>query len=116
MLVKFFIDQYRFGSIVINNIEYYADLIITPQKIITDWWRKESHILLLEDLQEIDWNNILSVFIGTGTSGLMQVDLLLQEFLEKKNIPFIIKPTQIAVKEYNRLINGMKIGIFHLTC
>ena len=116
MLVKYFIDQYRFGSITINNVEYTADLIITPEKIITDWWRKESHILLLEDLPELDWNNISSVFIGTGASGLMQVDILLQSFLEKKFIPFLIKPTPIAVKEYNRLVNRMKIGIFHLTC
>ena len=116
MLVKYFIDSYRFGSIVINNVEYNSDLIITPQKIISDWWRKESHILTLEDLTEINWSLLHAVFIGTGASGLMQIHPTLQKYLEDSNIPFMIKPTAIAVKEFNRSIYNMKLGIFHLTC
>jgi hypothetical protein len=116
MLVKYFIDSYRFGSISINKVEYNSDLIITPHKVITDWWRKESHILTIEDIPEVDWSSFHSVFIGTGSSGLMQIHPSLLNFMEQANIPFVIKPTPIAVKEYNRSIYNMKLGIFHLTC
>jgi hypothetical protein len=116
MIIRFFIDNYRFGAITINGKEYTSDLIITPDKIIPDWWRKESHYLSMEDLSDIDWTNLNSVIIGTGEPGKMRVAPSLVEHLEQNNIPFLIKRTSIAVKEFNRSIHNKKLGIFHLTC
>ncbi len=116
MVVKNFIDNYQFGSIRVNNINYTSDLIITPTGVISNWWRKEGHYFVLEDIPELDWMNVNSVIIGTGWSGLMQVHQSVLRYLEQKKIPFIIKPSPVAVKEFNRYINNMKLGFFHLTC
>jgi hypothetical protein len=100
----------------INGIDYHSDLIITPSKIIDDWWRKSGHNLTLEDLPGIDWSILHTVFIGTGWLGLMNVDQRIFDLLEEHEIAFVIKPTPIAVKEFNRSIHDLKLGLFHLTC
>lgn len=101
---------------IINGTEYNSDLIITPTEIISDWWRKESHLVTLDDLPKFDWSFYHSVIFGTGQSGEMKVDKSLKDHLSSKNIPFLIKRTPIAVKEFNRSVYIRKLGIFHLTC
>ena len=115
-MISYIIDKCQFGLMVINGEAYQADLIITPERIISDWWRKEGHLLQLDDLEGLITDKIYSVFIGTGFQDKMKVDSQVIETLEGKNIPFILKKTPVAVKEYNRHINKNKIGIFHLTC
>jgi len=116
MPVNFVIDAYRFGSIVINGVEYNSDVIITSNNIISDWWRKESHLVTKEDLDMIDWGKVNSVFIGNGETSQMKVAKETIELLERRHIPFIIMRTPIAVREYNRFAHGNKLGIFHITC
>jgi len=41
------IEHYSFGRIVIDGKEYTKDLIIYPDKIRANWWRKEGHKLRL---------------------------------------------------------------------
>ena len=116
MSVRFFIDNYRFGSMIINHEEYNADLIITPTKIIHDWWRGEGHLLTLKDLESVEWKMLNHIIIGTGWSDLMKIDPQLTDYLREQMIPFLIKPTPVAVKEFNKIDDDLKLGVFHLTC
>jgi len=45
------IDYYDFGVIIVDGRKYSRDLIITPKRIISNWWRVEGHKLCLEDLK-----------------------------------------------------------------
>jgi len=47
------IEAYRFGRISIDGETYTRDLIICPDGIRTDWWRKEGHSLRPEDLDSV---------------------------------------------------------------
>ena len=46
------IDKYEFGLIVIDGHPYRQDLLIWPGHIKSDWWRREGHLLQLEDVTE----------------------------------------------------------------
>jgi hypothetical protein len=113
------IDNYRFGNIIINKISYDKDVIIFPDKVQTNWWRKEGHYLQLEDiekaLEEVKPNNIV---IGTGKFGLMRIDNGVNVYLEKQNIQLHAESTGKAIKIFNRLIliDDKVLGAFHLTC
>jgi len=104
---------------VVNNVEYSRDLIITPDSIIDNWWRKESHMLYLQDIEEaLNLSKPDVLVAGTGKFGLMKIDESLIKFLDNKNIEFHALPSAKAAKLFNRLTqDGKRVtGAFHITC
>ena len=67
------IDSYRFGQIVIDGKKYTSDVIIFPDSIKDNWWKKRGHELCLEDIAEVMAKNPEVLVVGTGASGLMRV-------------------------------------------
>jgi len=111
------IESYNFGKIIINSKEYHSDIIIYKDSINDKWWRKVSHNLCIEDIQEIFDKKPEVLIIGTGYYGLMKVPLELIKYLESNNIKVIIKRTKNACDEYNTLYQKKNvIAAFHLTC
>ena len=112
------IEFYDFGEIIVNGKRYSRDLIITPSRIIPNWWRREGHRLCLEDLREVLNEQVDVVILGTGYYGLVEVDNEVKEYFENRGVKVIIKPTREAVREFNNLISSGKrvLGAFHLTC
>jgi hypothetical protein len=47
------IEGYRFGRVTIDGREETRDVIVLPGRLVRDWWRKEGHGLVLEDLDEV---------------------------------------------------------------
>ncbi len=112
------IEHYTFGSMTIKGKRYDSDLKIVQNKVIPNWWRKEGHKLFYEDIMDIIETQPEILIIGTGASGLMQVDLELKNYLKEKGISVIIRKTGEAASEFNRFYEeGKKVaGAFHLTC
>jgi len=113
------IDDYSFGKMVINNVKYNKDLIILPDSIKYNWWRKESHNLTINDIRDVLESYTPDEFVvGTGKFGLMKIDRDLQNYLKEKKINLHAMPTAKAGKVFNQLYkDGSKvIGAFHLTC
>ena len=67
------VDSYSFGQIVINGRKYTSDVIIFPDRVQGDWYRKKSHELTLKDVTGILDENPEILLVGTGASGLMKV-------------------------------------------
>jgi hypothetical protein len=67
------IEHYAFGTITINARTYRSDVIILPDRIVPDWWRKDGHSLALEDLAEVLADPPETLIVGTGASGAMAV-------------------------------------------
>ena len=44
------LEGYRFGDLIVNGKEQTRDLIVLPERVITNWWRIEGHAPVLEDL------------------------------------------------------------------
>lgn len=85
------IEHYTFGRIIVNGKEYTRDLIIYPEKIYSNWWRKEGHKLQIEDIKEVLEYKPDILIVGTGYSGLMKVPKEVREKIEEKGIKLIVK-------------------------
>lgn len=128
------IEEYKFGEIVIDGRTYTHDVEVrwTPKGKplgqageVLDWWRKESHIIDVEDIQRALEQNPEVMVIGTGESGVARMTEEAKKEIENRGIKLVIDVTAEAVKTFN-IINeeseeeeGKKtkvIGLFHLTC
>jgi hypothetical protein len=113
------INGYKFGEMVIDNVPYRNDVIVFPDRVQDNWWRKEGHKLQVIDIKEsIEQANPKTLVVGTGKFGVMRISKEVREYLDKQNITVYAEPTEKAVKIYNRLIQieTRIIGAFHLTC
>jgi hypothetical protein len=68
------IEKYSFGSITIDGRTYKNDLIIYPDRIQDGWWRKEGHLLQLEDIGGVLQKRPDVLVVGRGESARMRVD------------------------------------------
>jgi len=133
------IEEYRFGSIVIDGQTYNYDVEVrwTPKEShskrdptgqageVLKWWRKESHIIDIEDVRRAIEQDPELIIIGTGEAGVAKVTEAAKEAIKSKGIELIIDLTEEATKTFN-IINEESeeeegeqkkaIGLFHLTC
>ena len=110
------IESYKFGEMIVDGIKYRKDLIIFPDYVMNNWWRKSGHNLIKEDILEIIDAKPEYLFIGTGKFGLMKVSKEIISYLESLGITVFIGKTDDAVKVFNNETNSNKISAFHLTC
>ncbi|MCK4307988.1 hypothetical protein KAW50_07180 [candidate division WOR-3 bacterium] len=111
------ISDYRFGQIVIDGITYTQDVIIYPNRVDSNWWRAQGHLLQESDLSEVLNETPECLVIGTGAYGLMKIPSHLIKELTADNIKVIAKPTAEACCQYNELNQKYKmIAVLHLTC
>jgi len=111
------IDSYQFGEMIIEGKGHTSDLIILPEAIKSNWWRKEGHLLQIEDLTIVVKAKPEVVVIGQGASGFMTVPVETKRYLEKYRIKVIAQHTAEAYQTYNKLSPKMRVvGLFHLTC
>ncbi|MBD3158217.1 MAG: hypothetical protein GF309_05450 [Candidatus Lokiarchaeota archaeon] len=110
------IDDYEFGNIVIDGKRYSSDVIIHPDRVEAEWWRKEGHRLHLEDLTTIFDSNPDILIVGTGRYGRMSVPSHVRSEIEDRGIKLIAKNTKQACETYNELKNGKAVAALHLSC
>ena len=112
------IESYDFGSIRVRGRNYSSDLIIFPDHVRPNWWRKEGHRLCIEDLEEVVNRKPEVLVIGTGYSGLMRVPEEVKRYMAERGIEVIVQPTKDACETFNRLLrSGRKVAAaLHLTC
>jgi len=113
------VNAYNFGQIDIDGRVYEHDVIITPDGVQADWWRKQGHNLCIEDLAGLMEHPPRVLVIGTGYGGCMRVPGKTIEELEARGIETHVENTREAVNIYNRLsqegVSGLAAGL-HLTC
>jgi len=112
------VEAYSFGEIVIDGQRYTSDVIIRPDGVLANWWRKEGHKLHMEDLDKALEVQPEVLVIGTGYAGLMKVPKEVREELERRGLEVVIESTRKAWHTYNELVDkGRKVvAAFHLTC
>jgi len=111
------IEEYTFGSMTIDGHQYSSDLKIFSDHILSNWWRKEGHMLNLEDIEDVLEVKPKIFIVGTGYSGIMKVRDTLRKYIADKGITLIIEKTGDAWKTYNKLSQNQEVvAAFHLTC
>ncbi len=112
------VDSYVFGTIRVGGRDYSSDLILYPDRIEQDWWRKKGHDLQVEDLSGLAGIPVDALIIGTGAHGAMQVSEEAERWLDEKGIVWEAHPTGTACDRYNALVDKGKrvVAALHLTC
>jgi len=102
---------------MISGKTYRSDVIIYADRIDAQWWRKQGHLLDIDDIKEVISARPDVIIIGTGQPGFMQVPEKTLAETKKLGIETIVMPTERACEEYNRIAQAKKvIACLHLTC
>jgi hypothetical protein len=111
------IDRYEFGSIQIDGQTFTTDLLIWPGRIKADWWRREGHLLQLDDVAEALAATPQVLVVGMGEPGRMQVEASLAAYLRDRGIDLQAHPTREACRVINDLSPRRRVAAaLHLTC
>ena len=119
------IDEYKFGSIIVDGKTYNYDIEVRWTGEVLKWQRSESHVVDTEDVKRATEQNPDTIIIGIGESGVVKVTEEAKAFVLEKGIGLIIDKTEEAVKTFNVINEGSEeeegernkvIGLYHLTC
>jgi hypothetical protein len=111
------IDRYEFGLIVIDGQTFRNDVLIWPGRIKSDWWRREGHLLQLDDVAEALAANPQVLVVGRGEPGRMEVDPGLAAYLKDRGVDLLAHPTGEATRLINALSGKRRVAAaLHLTC
>lgn len=112
------ITGYSFGQVAVDGQQFTNDLIVFPDEVKSGWWRREGHLLQVEDLGAVVDQGIEVLVVGTGASGGMSVASGVGGYLTDKGIKLVAKETGEAVEIFNRLLaeNRAVAAALHLTC
>ena len=67
------IEEYRFGHIKILGKEYTHDVEVRWAGEVLPWWRKESHVIDLRDIERALAQKPKTIVIGTGVAGIAKI-------------------------------------------
>ncbi len=110
------IDHYRFGHIVLDGTEHDRDVIILPDRVVPNWWRKEGHSLVSDDLDDVMDDLPERLIIGTGAHGQMKPHRQALEGLRARGVEVEVMKTGDAVRRYGALDPQATAAALHLTC
>ena len=102
------IQSFEFGKIVIDGQEYTHDIMITPDGQVHKWWRKEGHLVSLDDLKLLLDDPPKLLIVGAGTNGMMSFPDSLKDYLREKGIEVTYERTNRAVELFNQCDQSQK--------
>jgi hypothetical protein len=68
------IEGYSFGQLVVDGEEQTRDVIVLPDRVLSNWWREEGHRLVLADLEDVLEELPEHLVVGTGAYEQMRPD------------------------------------------
>lgn len=108
--------DYSFGRLIVDGLEQTRDLIVLPDRVVTNWWRREGHSLALEDLDEVLATLPERLIVGVGAYGRLHPDPAVIAELERRGVTVECLPTDEAVHRYGQLDERRTAAALHLTC
>ncbi|MFX1492611.1 MAG: Mth938-like domain-containing protein [Promethearchaeota archaeon] len=112
------IEEYEFGKIVIDGETYYTDVLVFPDRVRDQWWRRKGHELGIEDIKCVLAAQPEVLIVGTGYTGALRIPEETQRQLSKHHIQLIVKKTQAACSLFNSMMQANRnvVSALHLTC
>src|SRR3954451_4686013 len=47
------IENYSPGRVEVDGVELNRDVIVLPNRVLRNWWRRDGHSLVIQDLEDI---------------------------------------------------------------
>jgi hypothetical protein len=110
------ISDYRFGHIVIDGNEEVRDVIVLPTRVVREWWRRNGHELVWEDLADVVDELPPRLIVGMGAASQMKPEPTLLDRLRARGVEVECLPTDRAVARYRELDPATTAAALHLTC
>jgi len=110
------IEGYRFCRVLVDGGEETHDVIVLPGRVVRNWWRRDGHSLVLEDLEEVLGELPGRLVIGTGAYARMKPDEGAIAELRARGVEAEVLPTEEAVRRYSELDPAATAAALHLTC
>jgi hypothetical protein len=113
------IQDYEFGRIVVDGREHSRDVIVLPDRVVGDWWRRDGHSLVIEDLDDVLDELPGRLVVGCGAHGRLHPHPSVIEALRERGVEVEALPTEEAVHRYEELRSRDPAGTaaaLHLTC
>lgn len=112
------ITGYRFGRIEVDGRAYHKDVLLLPPRVLSPWWRRQGHSLVLADLDEVLAYAPQVLVVGRGASGALTVPAETQRSLAAAGIEVEALLTEPACARFGELLGqGRRVAAgLHLTC
>jgi hypothetical protein len=110
------LEGYRFGHLVVDGEELTGDVIVLPDRVLTNWWRADGHRLVLADLDDVLQDLPARLVVSTGAYGQMEPDPGAVGRLRQRGVEVEALPTAEAVRRYGELDPRRTAAALHLTC
>jgi hypothetical protein len=110
------LEDYSFGRLIVDGEEHTRDLIVLPDRVVPDWWRREGHSLAIDDLNEVLDELPERLVLGIGADGRLRPDPAVIAELERRGVQVECLPTGEAVRRYGELDERETAAALHLTC
>ena len=113
------IESYSPGRIVIDGVEHHTDVIVLPDRVLGDWWRRDGHSLVIEDLDDVLEELPQRLILGCGYAERLQPERSVIEALRERGVKVEPLPTDQAVERFEELEARDPAAVaaaLHLTC
>lgn len=110
------IEGYRFGRLVVDGREESRDLIVLPGRVVRNWWRRDGHSLVLEDLEDVLEELPDRLIVGTGATGQLHPDPAVLTELRRRGVAVEVATTDEAVRMFRDADPARTAAALHLTC
>ncbi|MGN6170045.1 MAG: MTH938/NDUFAF3 family protein [Solirubrobacteraceae bacterium] len=110
------LESYSFGRVTVDGSEQTRDLIVLPDRVVTDWWRRDGHSLVVEDLEGVLDSLPERLIVGIGAYGRLHPDRDVIAALERRGTVVECLHTDEAVRRYGQLDERRTAAALHLTC
>jgi hypothetical protein len=110
------LTDYEFGRIKVDGTEHTRDVIVLPDRVVADWWRKNGHSLAIDDLDEVIEELPERLILGCGHDGRLHPDPAVIEALRARGVEVEAVRTGEAVDRYRASDPARTAAALHLTC
>jgi len=113
------IENYSPGHVVVDGVELNRDVIVLPNRVLPNWWRRDGHSLVIEDLEDVLDELPERLIVGCGHAGRLQPEPSVIEALAKRGVKVEALPTADAVARFEELEARdptVVAAALHLTC
>jgi hypothetical protein len=113
------LTDYSFGHVRVDGVEHTKDVIVLPDRVVGNWWRRNGHSLVMEDLDEVLEELPGRLVVGCGADGRLEPDPGVADALARRGVQMEALPTAEAVERYSELETANPAAVaaaLHLTC